>query len=168
MTRALIITIACAVIAACGPSGDPKEYAKQLAREQEGPRQPSKITKLEVPVPVGKKVACADWVDLAGFQEAIGDELTLKDKSTSNAEASSVCAFMRGGEAVDVKAQEKAFLKNDMKLGVLPGDEYCMVELYCSYANSEELMRKKCTGSDASSAPLLPEHSRNWMRDTIG
>jgi len=148
--RPLLLTVflALSLSVGCAPKEDPKEYARKLAKEVDGPREPSKITKLSVPVPVGKKVACEDWVDLAAFTEAIGDEVSLKDKSASEVEPTSVCSFVRGGDAVDVKAQEKAFLKNDMKLGVLPGDEYCLAQLYCSYANSEELLRKKCTGMD--------------------
>jgi hypothetical protein len=59
-------------------------------------------------------------------------------------EATSVCSLVRGGEAASQAAQEKAFIKNNMVLGVLPGDEYCLVTLSCGYVANIDDMKKSC------------------------
>lgn len=132
----------------CSEDEDPAAYAKKAAKQTETPRPPSDIRDVSVPVPVGKKVACEDWLKLEPFAAALGQELAVKDKSGSEVEATSVCSIVRAGEPPDAKAQEKMFNEGGMKVGVLPGDEYCLAHLYCSYIAEFEDLEKKCNGPD--------------------
>lgn len=54
------------------------------------------------------------------------------------------CALIRAGKPPTTDAQLHKFQREGMKLGVLPGDEYCQVTAYCSMATDEERFRKKC------------------------
>jgi hypothetical protein len=137
-----------------GSDEDPAAYAKKQMKEQEKPRPPSDIKTVSVPVPEGKKVPCASWLDPAVFTAALGDQVTLVDKSASETEPTSVCSLVRGGEALNEKEQMKKWEKEGMRLGVLPGDEYCLVHLTCSYVATMDGLRKKCgqegnTGNEA-------------------
>jgi hypothetical protein len=140
-----------AVAAACGKSDEPP--ASKPAEGGEGgsaapgteKKKRSNVKKFVAPVPYGKQVACANLVDAAKFATYIGDELgEVKDKSDSNLEATSVCAFFRAGTPPSEKEQQRAFNKNAMKLGVLPGDEYCTLTAFCSYPAELEEFKKKC------------------------
>src|SRR5262245_30828439 len=71
------------------PSGEKTAEAKRK----------SNIEKVQMAVPYGKQVACAGVFDPAAFSKATGIEQgEMKDKSLSNKEATTVCAFHRGGE----------------------------------------------------------------------
>lgn len=105
--------------------------------------KPSRIIKVKTPVPYGKKVACSDLLDPALFGAALSDEVTLEDRSTTDSRASSVCGVIRAGEAPGEAAQKRNF-SDDMKLGVLPGDEYCTVTAYCSFPTDIDDFKKRC------------------------
>jgi hypothetical protein len=68
----------------------------------------------------------------------------VKDRGKSNSEASLSCALIRAGAPPKTDAQLRKAQREGMKLGVLPGDEYCMVTAYCSMATDEERLKKKC------------------------
>jgi len=51
---------------------------------------------------------------------------------------------MRAGEPPRTDAQLRKFQREGMKLGVLPGDEYCTVTAYCSMATDVDRLKKKC------------------------
>jgi hypothetical protein len=143
--RSLAIAIALTLsTAACG-----KDDAKsdQPAAKPEAKKKHSNVIKFESPVPYGKHVACPDLVDGAKFATYIGDEVgEVKDRSSSNAEATSVCSFMRAGTPPSSNDQLRSAQKNALRLGVLPGDEFCTVTAFCSYPANPEEFKKKCDG----------------------
>jgi hypothetical protein len=105
----------------------------------------SNIQRIEIAVPYGKQVACTGAIDAALFSKYIGDEIgEVKDRAKSNSESSLSCALMRAGKPPTTDAQLRKFQREGMKLGVLPGDEYCTVTAYCSLATDVERLKKKC------------------------
>lgn len=138
----LLVLAACSGEKADAPAGDGKPTE---GAEAEGGKKKKKsnVKKFTSPVPYGKHVSCANLVDGAKFATYINGEIgEVKDKSDSNAEATSVCAFMRGGEPPSNDAQLRQ--AQNMKLGVLPGDEYCTLTAFCSYPAEPEEFKKKC------------------------
>ncbi len=151
-TRQLISILgACTLLYACGSGEDPKEYAKKQNKEQLQARPRSQIKTIKTPVAVGAKVNCADWIDLAKFQEALGEEgeLTLDDKSKTEVDPTSICSIKKGGEPPSEAEQAKMYEKG-MKIGVVGGDEVCLAHLFCGYIATEEDMRKKCESDPLS------------------
>ena len=106
----------------------------------------SNVVKLTTAVPYGKHLACADvFPDTAIFTETMGDEIgEIRDKSKSNSSATMVCSLIRAGEPPTSPKELKTLEEKYAKLGVLPGDEYCMISAYCSLANDEDSFKAKC------------------------
>src|SRR5687768_816842 len=155
MMRRASITMAMAatvyLAAGCSKGDDKKEPAsgeKPAAGDTAaGPaKKKSNIVKVQLAVPMGKQVACADVFTVETFSKYIGDQIgEIKDKSSSNLSASTTCAFHRAGEPPKSDAQLKKFEKEGLKLGVLPADEYCMVTAFCSMSNDDpEAFKKVC------------------------
>jgi hypothetical protein len=141
MTRARLLALF--ILAACSGEKDAAPAPAPTAAPTAKAR--SNVKKFESPVPYGKHVACADLVDGARFGTQIGDQIgEVKDKSNSNSSATSVCSFIRAGAPPTSDAQLKAYKKNAMKLGTLPGDEYCTLTAFCSYPADLEEFKKKC------------------------
>ncbi|RMH39650.1 MAG: hypothetical protein D6689_15945 [Deltaproteobacteria bacterium] len=138
--------MACALLWACGQSEDPTQYAKKLRKETAPPRPPPKIVKVQTPVAPGAKVKCEDWVDLAKFKEALGEQedLGLKDLSRTEVDPTSVCSIVKGGEPPSAEQQAKTFEKNAYKIGVVGGDELCLVHVFCGYVATAEDLQRKC------------------------
>jgi hypothetical protein len=127
-----------ALLVGCVP--DKPEGSGKPAEKKERKVVPA----FEPPVPYGKHVACTDLVDGAKFSTFLGSEIgEVADRSTGNAEATSVCAFIKGGTPPSDKQQERAY-KKEMKLGVLPGDEICTISAFCWYPVDLEEFKKKC------------------------
>ncbi|HET6611288.1 MAG TPA: hypothetical protein VFG83_04835 [Kofleriaceae bacterium] len=124
------------VLVGCSP------YEEQAPAPKKNDK-PSQVIKVKTPVPYGKKVACADLLDTAKLGAALGSEVSLEDRSGSEAKASSVCGVMLNGEAPGEAAQKRNF-KDDMKLGVLPGDEICTISAYCAFPTDTEDFKKRC------------------------
>lgn len=109
------------------------------------PAPSSNIERIQIAVPYGKQVACSDVIDAALFSKYIGDEIgEVKDRGKSNSEASLSCSLIRAGKPPSSDAQLRKYEREGMKLGVLPGDEYCMVTAYCSLATDLDRLKKKC------------------------
>jgi len=124
---------------AAGKAAAPPGAAAPTAAPQ------SNIERIAIAVPYGKQVACADVIDAALFSKHIGDEIgEVRDRGTSNSASSMSCALIRAGEPPKSDAQLRKFQREGLKLGVLPGDEYCMVTAYCSMATDVERLKKKC------------------------
>jgi hypothetical protein len=156
-------TVSAAVLAlamaGCGKGEDPAEYAKQQAKSQEKPRPPSQIVKVTTPVAPGAKVKCEDWIDVAKFTEATGETepLGINDKSRSEVDPTSICSLTKAGVPPSEAEQAKMMEKNTYKIGVVGGDEYCLVHLYCGHVTSNAEVERKCK-SDAM----------NQMKDLMG
>ncbi len=133
MMRASVLFLVLAVLATgCKGEKEPAPTGEKAAADAPA-KHKSNIERVQMAVPFGKQVACSGVFDPATFSKASGVEQgEMKDKSLSNKEATTSCAFHRGGEPPKDDAQLRKFEKEGMKLGVLPGDEYCMVTVYCS------------------------------------
>jgi len=138
--RFLLVTLL--LVPALGCKGEePPPPAEQKPAET----RRSNIERIQMTVPYGKQAACTDVFDPAVFSQAIGDEIReMEDRGSSNKEASLSCAFHRAGEPPKDDAQLRKYEQEGLKLGVLPGDEYCMVTAYCSLAADAESFKKQC------------------------
>ncbi len=87
---------------------------------------------VETPVPVGRKLPCAQVVAADKIGAAVGYNLELVDQSGRDPEATSVCRLMtvRTGKA--------------KKGGLEPGEELATVSLYCWYAFNLPEIKKRC------------------------
>lgn len=131
MRASVLFLVFAVVTGAC--KGDKEPAPAEKAAPGETPKRKSNIERVQMAVPFGKQVACTGVFDPATFAKATGVEQgEMKDKSLSNKESSTSCAFHRGGTPPKDDAQLRKYEKEGMKLGVLPGDEYCMVTVYCS------------------------------------
>ncbi len=116
----------------------PKQAPKAVDKEN--------IVKVETAVPYGKTVACADIFAPDKVSAFVGDVVDIKDKTSSNKEATAVCAILRSGEppALGKDGTELAPEKKNQILGVQPGDEYCTVTLYCSLPSDPKRFQEQC------------------------
>ncbi|HEU5057660.1 MAG TPA: hypothetical protein VFU21_14095 [Kofleriaceae bacterium] len=146
MMRAPVLLLFCAVVASgCKGEKEPAPTGEKPAGEA-APKRKSNIERVQMAVPFGKQVACTGVFDPATFSKATSVEQgEMKDKSLSNKESTTSCAFHRGGTPPKDDAQLRKFEKEGMKLGVLPGDEYCLVTVYCSIpAGTPEDFKATC------------------------
>ena len=129
-------------------------------------KEKSNVTKLKTAVPYGQHLACADvFPDTAIFTETMGDEIgSIVDKSKSNSEATVVCSLIRAGEPPASPKELKTLEEKYAKLGVLPGDEYCMISAYCSLSVDEDSFKAKCEADGNSRSTL--EGSFACLRST--
>jgi hypothetical protein len=140
MSRVLPLLLA--LTFACGKDEPPSAAAPPPAEKK--PR--TNVKTFEAPVPYGQQIPCAQLVKAADFVSYLGEGTEIgevKDRSSSNKEATSVCAFLRGGTPVASTTQARQVKKNGI-LGVLPGDEYCTVTAMCSYPAELEDLKKTC------------------------
>ncbi|HET7501217.1 MAG TPA: hypothetical protein VFK02_09455 [Kofleriaceae bacterium] len=131
--------------------GNGENAGAEEARRQAEQEQKTKETRgaparrLATPVPGQAHVPCAQLIDLAAFQTALGekDPLSLKEVTRSDAEAAASCSLIRGGKRPS-EAEQKAMLKRASRLGVMPGDELCNVTAYCWTIEDAERFRSRC------------------------
>jgi hypothetical protein len=157
--RILCTTLAAGLalaVAACGPSGDPEEFARQQAQEQRADNPPAvPAVKVETPVPGGKKLACEDLIDLEAFGAALGEEeLTVSDRTHTETDPTAVCSIVKGGKMLDAVERER-LIKKTNKLGTLAGDEICNVTLYCSFIADEATFEQQCRDRNDQSNKAL-------------
>jgi hypothetical protein len=134
---------------ACGDGGE--SAGAEAARRQAESDQKAKDShaapaqRLATPVPGQAHVPCAQLIDLAAFQVALGEKppLALKDVTKTDAEAAASCSVLRGGKR-PTEAEQKAMLKHASRLGVLPGDELCRITAYCSTIEDPERFKAHC------------------------
>ncbi len=111
-------------------------------------KKKSNIVTLTTAVPYGKHIACdAVLPRVEAFTEKLGPEHeigSIKDRGPSNSSATFVCSIIKAGDPPASPKELKTLEDKYAKLGVLPGDEYCMVSGYCSLANDDETFKRKC------------------------
>jgi hypothetical protein len=121
-----------------GEEGEKKPVAKKK----------SNVIKLTTAVDYGKHVACTDVLpDPAVFTAKLGPEHeigSIKDNGASNSNATFSCALIKAGEVATSPKELKTLEEKFAKMGVVPGDEYCMVVGYCSLASDEDTFKRKC------------------------
>jgi hypothetical protein len=70
------------------------------------------------------------------------DPITVQE-SKSEPDAAASCSLMRGGKRPS-DAEQKALIKKNGRLGVLPGDEICNVSTFCWTIEEAQRFAKKC------------------------
>ena len=144
--RWIAISLAVAVgLGACSKEEDAREAARKEAEAEDRAKmaahKPAEV--IRPPVPGQTKLPCTQIVDPATYQQALGEKepMTVKEKGDPNATSS--CGLHRGGKR-PTEAEQKAILKKEPRLGVLPGDELCHVELFCSTIENAEAFKQRC------------------------
>lgn len=152
MARTLSISLSLLLLAVAACSGEketkPEPKKDDTAKADDKPK--SNVKKIVTAVPPNKKVACADMLpDISKFKELVAADIsdTIVDNGKSHRAASAVCRFMRDGEPPKDDAQLRKMKSENQKLGVLPGDEYCTIKLFCSYATDEGDFKDECEKS---------------------
>jgi hypothetical protein len=143
--RALITLV---LLSACS-SGE--QAGAEAARRQAEAEQKAKEARSEparrmsTPVPGQARVPCAQLIDPAAFQTALGEKeaVVVNDVTKTQPDASASCSLVRGGKRPN-EAEQKALLKRVGRLGVLPGDELCSVTAYCSVIEDLERFKAAC------------------------
>jgi hypothetical protein len=120
-----------------------EEKFKPPPKQKAKPVEKDNIVKVTTAVPYGKTVPCSDIFEPDKVGTFLNDLVEIKDRTESTREATAVCAIMRSGEPPKDATELKDKNKNQI-LGVLPGDEYCTISLYCSRPAEMERFKKKC------------------------
>lgn len=163
MRHALAIMLVIHFVAACGSSKDEAIEAAKKQQDEEArknppppPPDPAKKQAEKLPVPMDVQIPCAQLIDAAGFQAALGekDPLTVTDQSKTNKDSTSTCSLVRGGKRPS-KAEMDATLKKQRRLGVLAGDTICSITTFCSLLENETHFAEHCKDiKDADSDAL--------------
>jgi hypothetical protein len=145
--------VALGVLLPIGPAGcgdseragadEARRQAEAEARAQKAAAPPAR--RQATPVPGRTKIPCNQLIDAAAFQTALGEKepLTIKDVTRTEPDAASSCSLARGGKRPG-EAEQKAIIKRDGRLGVLPGDELCNVTAFCSTIEELERFKAAC------------------------
>jgi hypothetical protein len=146
--RAAIVVFGLLGLVACrGAENAGAEEARrqaELERKAKDTQAPP-ARRLATPVPGQAHVPCTQLIDPAAFQTALGEKepLTIKDVTKSEVEAAASCSLVRGGKR-PTENEQKALLKRDGKLGVMPGDDLCNVTAFCSTIEDPERFKAAC------------------------
>ncbi|MGN6105848.1 MAG: hypothetical protein ACTHU0_12145 [Kofleriaceae bacterium] len=148
MRSTIAILVGALSLMACGKgeNAGAEEVRKQAEAEQkakEGRGEAAKV--IRPPVPGQAKIPCSQLIDPAPFQAALGEvePLTVKDVTAGDGDSTASCALIRGGKRPS-EAEQRALLKKEARLGVLPGDETCNVSAYCYTIEDPERFKQKC------------------------
>lgn len=140
------MVLALALAGACGKGAN--EGAEEAKRQAEKEQKEKEATggvaaKISPPVAGRAKLSCANLLDPELMKQALGEveDVTIAEKSEPEAAAS--CAIQRGGTKL-TKAQQDAKLKKEGRLGVLPGDDICVISTFCWTIEDPERFRQKC------------------------
>jgi len=135
------------VLGACskGENAGAEEAKREAEKAQKEKEKNGGVAKkITPPVPGEQKLYCGNMIDPNLFQQALGEvePVTIKD-SDSEAEAAASCSILRGGTRL-TPAEQKAKLKKEGRLGVMPGDEICNVSTFCWTIEDPDRFRQKC------------------------
>jgi hypothetical protein len=148
MRAVIAIVSAVSLLGACkkGENAGAEEARKQAEAELKAQvDRGESAKKISPPVPGQQKVPCDQLIDAAAFTTATGElePLTVKDKLKEEPEAAATCALVRGGKR-PTEAEQQALLKKNGKLGVMAGDEVCLVSAFCWTIENAERFKTKC------------------------
>lgn len=146
VVRTGVLGAAIALVACGNSEREGAEAARKRAEaEARSKTAAAPAQRLATPVPGQAHVPCSQLIDVAAFQTALGEKqpLALKEVTRSEPDAAASCSLLRGGKRPG-EAEQKALLKRDGKLGVLPGDELCNVTAYCSTIEDPERFKDRC------------------------
>lgn len=135
-------------VPACGNSEQAgAEEARRQAEQEAKARQTAAapVKRLATPVPGQAHVPCTQLIDAAAFQTALGEKepLTVRDATKAEPEAAASCSLVRGGKRPS-EAEQKALIKREGRLGVLPGDELCNITAFCWTIEDAERFKAAC------------------------
>jgi hypothetical protein len=147
-----IASIPIAIAIGCGSSKEEgMAAAKKEAEADLQKRLANKeaAKKMTPPVTGSQTVACTTLIsDPAAYTTALGEKepLTVKEITSTDADAVAVCSLIRGGKKLTAKEQEALIKKKGSggRLGVLPGDELCRITAYCWTIEDEEKFVDRC------------------------
>jgi hypothetical protein len=140
-----IIAIA-VLLAACDKTNAAEEAMKQSEAEyQKRVKEAPPAKKVTTPVPGEAKLPCSQVIDVAKFQDALGEkeQLTVVDRTQKKGEAAAQCELVRGGKKL-TEAEQQALLKKQSRLGILAGDVVCDIRLLCYVIEDAEHFKKAC------------------------
>jgi hypothetical protein len=144
----IVLDLGLGLSGGCG-NGE-REGAEAARRQAEQDRKAKAVAapaakRLATPVPGQAHVPCGQLIDPAPFQTALGEKapLAVKDMAKTEPDAAASCSLMRGGKRPS-DAEQKALIKRDGKLGVLPGDELCNVTAFCWTIEDLERFKASC------------------------
>jgi hypothetical protein len=144
--RATIAIVALG-LSACGSSENAgaEEARREAEQRQKAKAKAAPAQRLATPVPGQARVPCAQLMDAAAFQTALGEKepVTIKEVTRNEAEAAASCSVLRGGRRPG-EAEQKALLKKEGRLGILPGDELCNVTAFCWTIEDLERFKARC------------------------
>ncbi len=121
---------------------DPSEHSAFTEEPEREPRQ-SDIVKVQTPVDPGVQIPCEALHDPEEVAAMLEQQVTIDDRNATKPDATSVCAIHRAGEPPSREVQKRRSEETGI-LGVLPGDELCTVETYCSVPSSVEGLVRRC------------------------
>jgi len=147
--RASISLVVClaAIVPACTKGAN--EGAEQARKEAEAELKAKAASgevpkKISPPVPGQAKIPCAQLIDVAAFQTALGEPEPLSvSERKDEAEAAASCSLNRGGKPLSA-SEQAAKLKKEGRLGVLAGDELCNVSAFCWTIEDPARFKAKC------------------------
>jgi len=123
------------------------EEAKKQAEKEAADRAKAAggaAAKISPPVPGRAKLDCANVINADGFKQALGETEALTiQASASEPDAAASCSLLRGGKRLS-DAEQKAKLKKEGRLGVMPGDEICNVSTFCWTIEDADRFRARC------------------------
>jgi hypothetical protein len=127
-----------------GESAGAEEARKQAEAEQKHKEETGGVAKkILAPVPGRATLPCDQVIDVTQFQQALGETAPVTLDTKKEPEAAASCSIMRGGKRPN-EAEQKALLKKNGRLGVMPGDEICNVSTFCWTIEDADRFRKKC------------------------
>ena len=148
MRTTVAILVVALGLSACskGENAGAEEAKKEAQRELEAKaKEPNAVPKvINPPVPGRAKLDCASVIDAAKFQQELGEKEPITvTASKSEPEAAASCSLLRGGKRLS-EAEQKAALKKNGRLGVMPGDELCNISTFCWTIEDPDRFAKKC------------------------
>jgi hypothetical protein len=129
-----------------GENAGAEEAKKEAEKAQkEKAKEPNAVAKkINPPVPGRAKLSCASVIDTEKFTQELGEtEPITVTESKSEPEAAASCSLIRGGKRL-TEAEQKAALKKNGRLGVMPGDELCNISTFCWTIEDPDRFAKKC------------------------
>jgi len=139
------LRVALAALVAATACGSRSRDADKPAPAVTNAAPPATVS-VTLPLPAGTHLPCDQVIDPAVFAEALGESaaITLRDSTKSDVDAVASCGLLRGGKRPDQREQADMLKKAGGRLGVLPGDELCMVTVYCTTVETEAAFRERC------------------------
>ncbi|HEY4176608.1 MAG TPA: hypothetical protein VGM90_07245 [Kofleriaceae bacterium] len=140
--------LVCLSFAACSKNENAgmEEAKKQAEIEQKAKEADGGVAKkIAPPVRSTNYIPCDKLIDNAKFTDALSEPqpFRVEDALKGEPEASSACSLRRSGTALS-PTEQKAKLKKEGRLGILPGDEVCNVAVFCSTIEDPEKFKTKC------------------------